>query len=184
MDGVNLSIHSVSSRRSPIPAVTGQKTVVKLKDRTFELHFSWLVNTFYTFLDTFIDRGSPVWYTRVVKERKKWQQRKRRYVYKGTNEDWRCRRKEMKVGVNWQRQMQMVAFMLITVICFFMPVRTRPGWASSQPSACSALITVRRSFIWRTFIYSFNFLSFMCSSRTPHHSDMGVCRLVCTANFW
>lgn len=57
MDGVNLSIHSVSSRRSPIPAVTGQKTVVKLKDRTFELHFSWLVNTFYTFLDTFIDRG-------------------------------------------------------------------------------------------------------------------------------
>lgn len=57
MDGVNLSIHSVSSRRSPIPAVTGQKTVVKLKDRTFELHFSWLVNTFYTFLDTFIDGG-------------------------------------------------------------------------------------------------------------------------------
>lgn len=71
MDGVNLSIHSVSSRRSPIPAVTGQKTVVKLKDRTFELHFAWLVNTFYTFLDTFIDGGSPVWYARVVKEKKK-----------------------------------------------------------------------------------------------------------------
>lgn len=71
MDGVNLSIHSVSSRRSPIPAITGQKTVVKLKDRTFELHFAWLVNTFYTFLDTFIDGGSPVWYARVVKEKKK-----------------------------------------------------------------------------------------------------------------
>lgn len=134
MDGVNLSIHSVSSRRSPIPAVTGQKTVVKLKDRTFELHFSWLVNTFYTFLDTFIDRGSPVWYTRVVKERKKWQQRKRRNVYKGTNEDWRCRRKEMKVGVNWQRQMQMVAFMLITDLFFH--ARPHASWMSQQPALC------------------------------------------------
>lgn len=28
--------------------------------------------------------------------------------------------KEMKVGVEWQSQM------LITVICFFMPIRTRP----------------------------------------------------------
>lgn len=73
----------------------------------------------------------------------------------------------MKVGVNWQRQMQMVAFMLITVICFFMPIRTRPEWAGGQPEAGSALITVRRSFIWRTFIYSFNFLSFMCSTHTP-----------------
>lgn len=71
MDRVNLSIHSVSSRRLPIPAVTGQKIVVKLKDRTFELHFAWLVNTFYTFLDTFIDGGSPVWYARVFKEQKK-----------------------------------------------------------------------------------------------------------------
>lgn len=89
----------------------------------------------------------------------------------------------MKVSVNWQSQMQMVAFMLITVICFFMPIRTRPEWASDQPSACSALITVRRSFIWRTFIYSFNFLSFMCSAHTPHHCDMGVRCLECTANF-
>lgn len=78
----------------------------------------------------------------------------------------------MGVSVNWQSLMQMVALMLITVICFFMPIRTRPEWASGQPSACSALITVRRSFIWRTFIYSFNFLSFMCSAPTPHHTSV------------
>lgn len=41
----------------------------------------------------------------------------------------------MKVGVNWQRRMQMVAFMLIAVICFFMPIRTRPEWAGGQPEA-------------------------------------------------
>lgn len=75
----------------------------------------------------------------------------------------------MEVDLNRQRQMQMVAFTLITVIWFFMPIRTRPEWACGQPSACTALITVRRSFIWRTFIYSFNFLSFMCSAPTTRH---------------
>lgn len=62
--------------------------------------------------------------------------------------------------------MQTSAFMLITMICFFMPIRTCPEWADSQRSAYQVLITVRRSFIWRTFIYSFNFLSFMCSAHT------------------
>lgn len=100
---------------------------------------------------------------------------------------WKVKKKR---GKRWKSawigkaKMQMVAFMLITVICFFMPLRTRPEWGSGQLSACSALITVRRSFIWRTFIYSFNFLSFMCSARTPHSSDTGVCRLECTAHFW
>ena len=130
------------------------------------------------------------WYEIVARVKRKegrgkeeWDETRKKEVHKGINDDWRCRRKEMEVGVDWQSQMQIVAFMLITMICFFMTVHTRPEWASGQPSACSALITVRRSFIWRTFIYSFNFLSFMCSARTPHHCDMGERRLECTANF-
>lgn len=94
------------------------------------------------------------------------------------------RRKEMKVCLNWCSQMQMEAFMPITMICFFMPVCTSPVRASGQPSACSALITVSRSFIWRTFIYSFNFLSFMCSAFTPHRCYMGARSLECTTHFW
>lgn len=43
--------------------------------------------------------------------------------------------------------------------------------AAASPSAGSALITVRRSFIWRTFIYSFNFLSFMRFACVTHHSS-------------
>lgn len=118
-----------------------------------------------------------MWYAGVAKRKKERRgidgcgETRKKEVYKRMNDGQRRRRKEMKVGVNWHSQMQMVAFMLIAVICFFMPIRTRPEWAGGQLSACSALITVRRSFIWRTFIYSFNFLSFMCSARTPHHGD-------------
>lgn len=95
--------------------------------------------------------------------------------------DWS---KDMKVCVNWQQKMQMVAFLLVPVICLVSLVRTRPEWAGSRPSACSALITVGRSFIWRTFIYSFNFLSFMCSGRSQHSCDTSVCCLECAAAFF
>lgn len=34
-------------------------------------------------------------------------------------------KKEIKVSKNWQDKMQMVAFMCVSVICFFMFIHTR-----------------------------------------------------------
>lgn len=132
---------SIQYRRGDRPSQPSQvKTVVKLKDRTFELHFAWLVNTFYTFLDTFIDGGSPVWYARVVKEKKKkerkrWQQRKRRNVYKGTNEDWRCRRKRNESRCELAAPNANGGLHAHHCDLFF-HARPHASWMSQQPALC------------------------------------------------
>lgn len=88
-------------------------------------------------------------------EKDRWEEKRGETSGEVEREDERTRE-----SAGWQSQMQM-AFMLITVICFFMPIRTCPWQSQGASSQPALLITVRRSFIWQTFIYSFNFLSFM-----------------------